>query len=788
MKKSMDDELPTLCDVSGDDPSTVISDGNHLSRMITLPESDLLPQIKGVVVEKLIGKGGMGEVWLGTQENPRRKVAVKILRSNRWNQQTAEVAIRFQQEIEIAANLEHPGIANIISGHSAEGNSPAYYIMQYVEGESLNSYVIRTKCGVKEILRLFLKICDAVEHAHRKGVIHRDLKPDNILVSTNGAPKLLDFGLAKVLEKSEEYSDHYQTIDGTIAGTPAYMAPEQAAGDIKNIDTRSDIYSLGMILYHLLTNHFPYEISGHVTTVLRRIIEEEPLRPRKFNAKLDSEMELLLLKCISKKPHDRYLSVHELSQDIEFYLDKKPMLVGKSSAPYFFRKWIVRNRKAVALAAFVAFSALIAGVYHVRSIVIARDAEEGARSLTENSLGRLSWQLKDIGRLELLDETTENTLVYYNNLPENRLNPARLSQKASAWEYRAEVLRSTGRVIEALEHLEQAAEWRQTLMQGHEIGEINLWLRNSRLRAEFCMHNDSLRSKNLLRQNVDYIIDRQTNRHELVREHALALEGLGDLSSLEKAWDDAVTYYREFGKLAAEIRENSNTSDAMQEELWARAKLAHALGQRKLGEDVEIAIHDFDYLVVEIRKLAKKYPTNVRYGRNLADALNNQALLIYDRARSTTNPSLFSKALKDIAKSTQLLEEAVLINSRFLNWEPDNSIWRTNQLNTLINLARFIPPTPANTKKIQDIFVQIRGSIVPDISSVEYTMARLRFCYYYAKFAIQSKQVSEMNAVAEVQNGLLLYESLKLKNQDRSFELKFTDFQEIFIDCSKSGG
>ena len=240
--------------------------------------SAMPPPIGPYVPTELLGEGGMGLVYLAEQREPiRRRVALKLIKPGI---DSREVIRRFEAERETLARMEHPGIARVLDAGATERGNP-FFVMEYVQGPSIVEYCDRERLGTRERLTLFGKVCDAVQHAHQKGIIHRDLKPSNVLVASNGEahPKVIDFGVAKATEPT---TDGRTTLTrrGQMVGTPAYMSPEQAGPTGFDVDTRSDVYSLGVMLYELLAGVLPFETDdGGVDELPRRIREEQPPRP-----------------------------------------------------------------------------------------------------------------------------------------------------------------------------------------------------------------------------------------------------------------------------------------------------------------------------------------------------------------------------------------------------------------------------------------------------------------------------------------------------------------------------
>jgi serine/threonine protein kinase len=305
------------------------------------------PGFEGYEVFERIGEGGLGTVWRALQLSTQRQVALKVLGSGTFG--TEKARMRFEREVELTARLEHPNIARIYDSGLQRGMY--YYTMELFEGEHLDIYIRERQLTQRQILELIHTICQAVQYAHQRGVIHRDLKPPNIIVSEDGQPHILDFGLAKTLVETDK--SRVVSLDGDIVGTPAFMSPEQAAGHPDAIDTRTDVYSLGVILFNLLTKEWPYELIGSRYEILTTIQQHEPTRPRRLVQHFDTDLEAILLKALAKDPHARYQSVAELANDIQYWLRGLPITARSVSSIYLLKKLIVRHRTASAIAALV---------------------------------------------------------------------------------------------------------------------------------------------------------------------------------------------------------------------------------------------------------------------------------------------------------------------------------------------------------------------------------------------------------------------------------------------------
>jgi len=314
-----------------------------------------------------IGEGGMATVWKAIQLSTRREVALKLIGRGAFGSALAQ--LRFEREVELAARLAHPNIAEVYDSGLRKGLY--YYAMRLIDGVRLDRHVTDAKLSQREIAALMRTICQAVQHAHQHGIIHRDLKPSNILVTPEGKPYVVDFGLAKTLDVDADSVT--VSFEGSIAGTVAFMSPEQAAGQTDMIDTRSDVYSLGVILYRLLTGHSPHSLSGSRVEVLQRIATQDVRRPRGKDRTIDSELEAVLLKALAHDRDGRYASGGQLGDDLDNYLNGEPLTARKPTTLYFLSKRIRKHRVGLALAATILMAVIGATVFYIHTITTERD-------------------------------------------------------------------------------------------------------------------------------------------------------------------------------------------------------------------------------------------------------------------------------------------------------------------------------------------------------------------------------------------------------------------------------
>ncbi|MEM9388223.1 MAG: serine/threonine-protein kinase [Pseudomonadota bacterium] len=290
-----------------------------------------------------LGHGGMGTVWLAVRADGQyeKQVAIKLVRALPGRQ----VLERFEAERRILATLDHPNIARLLDAGTTEDGTP-YVVMEYVEGLPVDRYCRERDLDRRAILTLFLQICSAVEHAHRNLIVHRDIKPGNILVDDDNSPKLLDFGIAKLLEPSPATGPAVETVSAMRLLTPEYASPEQVRGE--PITTASDVYSLGVLLYQLLTQRSPYEgVSDRPQDLERAICFDEPAR---MEDTVEQDLENVVRMALRKEPDRRYASVAHLSSDVQRYLEGRAVSAQPATLTYRARKFVSRNRLAIAMA------------------------------------------------------------------------------------------------------------------------------------------------------------------------------------------------------------------------------------------------------------------------------------------------------------------------------------------------------------------------------------------------------------------------------------------------------
>ncbi|MGB7923697.1 MAG: serine/threonine-protein kinase [Pyrinomonadaceae bacterium] len=669
--------------------------------LATVGEDRLVGQRVGVYrIVSVIGRGGMAEVYRAVRDDDQyqKEVAVKLVKRGMISDFTLT---RFRHERQILASLEHPNIARMLDGGTTDDGLP-YFVMECVEGRAITEYCEESNLSIKQRLKLFRSVCAAVQHAHRNLVVHRDLKPSNILVTKDGVPKLLDFGIAKLLapEMSPEAVTVAQTMTAMRLMTPDYASPEQVRGE--PITTATDVYALGAVLYELLTGERAHQIKSHSLAEIERVVcEVEVERPsvvvgrRKSPAKLQRELagdlDNIVLMSLRKEPERRYQSVEQLSEDIRRYLEGRPVTARQDTFGYRAGKFVRRHKVGVSVAA--TFLLLLIGVAVIETVQAARIARERDRA------NRVTEFLVKLFEVSDPSESRGNTVTARELLDQGAI---RVKQELKGQpEAQAALMSTMGRVYyklglydKATPLLEEALAIRRQRL-GQEHPDVAATLNHM---AELTHVKGDLATAERMYQEVLAI------RHRIYgEEHAEIAATLNSLASLlkdkadftgsEAMFRQALTMRRKLlgaehsdvadslGQLAQLLKDKGDHEAA--EPLYREAL---AMRRRLFGDehpDVAVSIND----------LAVLLDTRGKYKE--AELLYRQALTLSRRIFGQEHPyvatylSNLAGALKNTGRYEEaepLYREALAMNRKLLGDEHQKVATVMNNFATLLRL------------------------------------------------------------------------------------------------------
>jgi non-specific serine/threonine protein kinase/serine/threonine-protein kinase len=619
-------------------------------------------------VSQEIGRGGMSAVWLADRADGQfeQHVAIKVIKRG---MDTAQVLERFRAERQILASLDHPNIAHLIDGGTTDDGLP-YVVMEHIQGQSIDEYVDERRLPVRERLGLFLQVCDAVSYAHRHLVVHRDIKPQNILVTADGLPKLLDFGIAKILQEASDPGGH--TVSGSQLLTPDYASPEQIEG--RATTTQTDVYSLGVVLYELLTGQSPYRprtwsardvcdsvLTSNIerpSTAVGRPADEASMRGRtapeadgflakreagvdRLRAQLRGDLDAILLTALRKEPERRYPSVEQLAGDIRRYLNGLPVRARPDSLWYRGTKFVRRNRVAVTAGALVAIALVggaIATAWQAREARVqahlAREAQARAerrflevRKLANALLFEYHDAIKVLpGATAIREQLVRDALDYLNGLAQDAIGDVSLQRElALAYRRVAEVqgglvgsatLGDTAGAIEShrkslsiLENLHRARpDDRQARL---DVAEGTLQLADLLALTEDQSEALALarRARDLYEPLVAASAPSLDQR--LALAHAYGAIGAISLES-GKAREALEVHQRQIDLL--ESAPESDRNDPALRRAVATAYMTMADAQGTFG-DVQAAVHTYRRSLETFNALATEFPHNTEYRR-----------------------------------------------------------------------------------------------------------------------------------------------------------------------------
>lgn len=556
-----------------------------------------------------LGRGGMGTVYRARQQSPDRIVALKVIRSGMMS---PSLRGRFQHEAEVLGRLHHPGIAQIFEAGATDDGQP-YFAMELVEGMPLDRYAREQTLPTATRLELMVRVCDAVHHAHQKGVIHRDIKPANIIVDESGQPKILDFGVARATDRDVRTTT-LRTSVGEVIGTLPYMSPEQVGGDPRDVDVRSDVYSLGVVLYELLAGRLPHDLDpSAIAEAARRIRETEPLRLSTVSSSFRGDIETIVHKALDKDPARRYDSAAALADDLRRHLQDEPIMARAPSVAYQAKLFARRHRVLVTAVLLVLIASFASTVISTRSASQARRAakrEANQRITAERVKMHLNRMLLltsphaeggDVTVERMLDLMVQELDAEGEEIPEVEAD-VRLSIGSS--------YRMLGRLDAAHEQLRKAlALWRridrlgpQTAATAVQIGLLNM------------MKGDDAAAKAAYLEALA-VHDARSNddllpRIEVLHNLVSTLARMGEFAEAEP-------YAVEMAKLRRELSESNPT--------------AHAVALRMLGF-VHAGVGDVDSAESALREALEVADLGMPRGHPIQGALREQLASILIKA------------------------------------------------------------------------------------------------------------------------------------------------------------
>jgi serine/threonine protein kinase len=566
-----------------------------------------LPSIPGFEVQGRLGEGGMGTVFKARHLRLGRVVALKVIRDA---SRSERLRVRFQIEAESLASLSHPNIVQIFEVGEFEDHP--YIALEFVDGGSLRERLRTRHPRPREAAELIATLARAMHAAHERGIVHRDLKPDNILLTADGTPKITDFGVAKRLVE-----DKARTATGVAIGTPAYMAPEQAAGDSNAITPLVDVFALGVILYEVLTGRIPFD-APTAGSLLERLKREEPAPPSRIEANVPRDLEVICLKCLEKTPARRYSSAAALANDLDRFLRDEPIEARPASRYVRTVKWMRRNPTTAALIiASGLFLIVLAGLaaWSYREVSGSRQQAEGHLRLARNMLDDMyakvteNWFDDDSQKDPLLQDFLEKTCKFYEEIAKEDGRDRELRRaQAMAYFRVGEIYYKLGKGAAAQEPFDRAIDMQKQLVQ-------------------------------------DDLADLAAMQ-ELAKSYAKRGEWRWET---KQPATDAERDFREARGAFERLKDQQPEQD---DHIWFLGRVRYNLGL--IAENAgrpEIAEKEFDQAIQFLEPLSAKYPERVDYRHDLARSHNNRGARYKDKG-----PKFFDKAEADYRRAIKLLQ------------------------------------------------------------------------------------------------------------------------------------
>lgn len=744
---------------------------------------------EGYKILRLIAEGGMGEVYLAEDNELKRQVAIKLIKGHA----TKDILRHFHSERQILARLKHPNIAQLYEAGASSDGLP-FFVMEYVEGKPIDRFADEYDLSVANRLNLFRTVCSAISYAHQNLVIHRDIKPGNILVTESGEPKLLDFGIAKLL-RNEGEQDATATVFGAM--TPPYASPEQVKGE--PITTASDEYSLGVLLYELLTGRRPYKLKrSSAAEITKAICEQQPTKPSSIRrdaemardgdpekrhvsstphfpvspSALKGDLDNIILKALRKEPERRYASVEQFSEDIRRHLEGLPVTAHKGSLTYRGGKFIKRNKLAVAAAAVIVLT-LAAGI--IATTVEARRANRRfnqARQLAHTILFDYHDQIAALpGSTKVRERMVKDALQYLDNLSKDAGNDTSLLRELAAGYERVAAVQggvamsghgtilspaNFGDMTGALQSLNKALAIREQLARSRPgdkdiqqelaycyaaIGFIYLLNGPPDKAVEYMGKGLPIMEASLASDPNDADLQYKLWNMYLGMAKSLgnpAVPNLGDTTG-------AMEYMKKAAAVGERLR---STYPDNREYLRMQGATFNAFGQMFNGAGMQHeALDSFTKAAAIDRELLQADASNINYQRELAVQLGNVGTSML-------------QAHEDHTAAVQTLKEALSIYESMLAADPDDA---ANQRNTAVghrNLATGMETADAaaaraNYDKALEMFSKL---VAKDPNNADF---RRQWAYTYFTLSRFQVKTNDLNgAVESAQRGIKIDESL----------------------------
>ena len=707
-------------------------------------------------VTGVIGRGGMGSVYLAVRDDDhyQKKVAIKLVKRG---MDTDFIVSRFRAERQILASLEHPRIARLLDGGATEDGLP-YFVMEHIDGKPMAQYCDDAKLSIPERLRLFRLVCSAVQYAHQNLIVHRDLKPSNILVIKEGVPKLLDFGIAKLLKSDLGLGATAQTANTLRLMTPDYASPEQVRGE--TVTTATDIYSLGAILYELLTGQKPHHFKNYSPTEIERAICHEDTErpsvaisrtveaPAKVRRQLAGDLDNIVLMAMRKEPARRYNSADQFSEDIRRHLDGQPVIARKDTISYRTGKFVRRHKFSIAAAALVAAS-LVGGI--VATTYQARRAErrfQQVRRLANSFLFDHYERIKNLpGSLGAREALVRTGLEYLDSLAGESAGDATLQQElAEAYrrvgDVQGHVLSGNlGNTTAALQSYGKAQKILESLLlRDPENGPAKSAL------ADLHSHEgDVLSYTGNLSQSVEHYKqglalvrsttptpERRRKIAQLDRSLATVQVRTGDEAGALETSSEALSIY--------ELLAAAAPSD--QQVLTEISSAYSNVGSLLLRSgDLAGALKTYQKAVTIRERLTQEDPSNVLFARDLMIGYGH----IGDVLGSPTKPNL-GDPVGALANYTKMLKIAETISAG----NPSDNRALSDYAIALMRVGNLIPEDGDNAKALATFGKSI--GIMEELASTDTKNARLRMNMVFVYHRLADRYLIAGNRAAAIRN------------------------------------